>query len=134
MKSSLFLICIALFGCIFSLSFAAKATGVAGGYTRLTSAQVRADKSALGALNYGAKIIAADAIKNHRVPYFKYQATDIYEAKVQVVAGRNYVFNADISNARGSTIINADYQVFQNLNGKYSLVSQTYQVVQKDAC
>ena len=131
MRSSIFLICLALFGCLFTLSLGAP---IAGGFKRLTSAQVRADKNALGALNYGAKIIASDAIKNHRVPDFKYKATDIYVAKVQVVAGRNYVFNADISNASGSTIINADYEVYQNLNGKYSLVSQTYQVVQKQAC
>jgi len=134
MKSSVFLLCLALFGCIFSLSFAAKANSVPGGYTKLTAAQVRLDKNALGALNFGAKIIAADAIKNHRVPNFKFHVSDIYDAKVQVVAGRNYVFNADLSNYKGSTIMNADYQVFQNLNGKYSLVSQTYQVVQKDAC
>ncbi len=130
MRSSIFLLCLALFGCLFSLSLGQ----TAGGYKRLSAAQVRADKNALGALNYGAKIIAADAIKNHRVPDFKYKATEIYEAKVQVVAGRNYVFNADISNYSGSTVINADYKVYQNLNGKYSLVSQTYQVVQKEAC
>jgi len=127
MKSSFFLLCLAIFGCFVGLSYQA------GEYNRLSSADVKADSNALGALNYGAQIIAAEAIENRRVKDYIYSVSDIISAKVQTVAGRNYQFECQISDAKGGTILEGVYTVYQNLNGRYTLNEYDYQVVQKES-
>jgi len=124
MRSSVILLCLALFGCFIGLSYQQSA------YTRLASAAVKADTTALGALNFGAQIIAEEAVDNRRIKSDDYAVSEIVSAKVN---GRSYEFEAQISNAKGTNVLEGTYTVYAESANDFILAEYDYQVVQKES-
>jgi len=120
MKQSYLLACMAIF-CLVAFS-----SQQVGGYTRLTPKQVYKSDAARGALKFGADKVLAKLIYEGKIPKHHYEITKILYAASQVVAGTNYKFKVLIENDYVEII--AEYVVFRNLKGKYSLVSSDYEI------
>ncbi len=123
MRSSVILLCLALFGFI-GLSYQQST------YTRLASSAVKADATAKAALDFGAQIIAEEAVDNRRVKGDDYAVSDIISAKVN---GRSYEFEAQISNAKGTNVLEGTYTVYAESATDFILAEYDYQVVQKES-
>ena len=120
MKQSYLLACMAIF-CLVAFS-----SQQVGGYTRLTPKQVYKSDAARGALKFGADKVLAKLIYEGKIPKHHYEITKILYAASQVIAGTNYKFKVLIENDYVEII--AEYVVFRNLKGKYSLVSSDYEI------
>ena len=121
MRSNYLIACIAVF-CFIAIS----SQQAVGGYQKLTPKQVLNNPAAKGALNFGADAIIDKLIATKKIPKDKYKITEILYAARQIVAGTNYKFEVVIVSDRYK--INAEYVVFRNLRGKYSLTSSDYKI------
>lgn len=120
MKTSHLLACITVF------CFVALSSQQYGGYKELTPKEVYKKDAAKGALKFGADAIIAKLIKQNKIPKGDYKIEKILYADQQVVEGINYKFKVII--ADDCIEIIAEYAVFRNLKGKYSLTSSDYHI------
>ena len=121
MRTSHLIACIAIF-CFVALSTQNKV----GEYERLTPKQVYKDDAAKAALNFGADKIIEKLIALKKIPKHDYHIEKILYAARQVVAGINYKFKVVIENKEIQII--AEYVVFRDYKGKYSLSSSDYKI------
>jgi len=103
--------------------------GMPGGLTPVNVSQLNTNANLKDSLDFGAQSIIAQGIQagqlNANSVFTVFQVYNIYQ---QVVAGINYVFNVLLSDGQGTTI-QANYTIWDQLNGTKNLTNSTYAVI-----